>query len=713
MLGFKSRQETDKGGGVPVGKSVLLLLKQTSQPLPVPRFVLLAGLVLALLAAVMNYAVRAHQYTLWQAAPSVTQHNGASLVSTNDAGYFLNQARALKRAETDQTESGKLPEWRSAPLLSVMLARLASDASQTALLKAGHLLLPVTAFATALLIWAAFAALGWPLFGAVAALGGGLSQAYLVRSSVGRIDTDQLNLGLFYGLFALIFMAARQTDNRRALGWVLLAGLAGQLFYWWYPKAELIWMAAAALGWLGLIQGRGWLMTGGMLASFLLLAGADFPTPWRSAYLLDEIVRGSLTYPQTFATITEIKQISLLTALEMMTGSWPGGFFCLAGIGLFALRYPGLAIAAAPLFGFFSLMVFLGNRAVFYSAPAFWFGGAYLLAESGLLLARQAGRFWPLQRIGRIGDQPSFIWLAASCLGLMAALISSPLAYLPRPSFSPQIITALDWAAKDGGVRPGSEPGSELENSASPVLASWWDYGYIAQFFANMPVLHSPGGQLNPTTHYFARALLSPDQKETARLLSLLASSPPAKLREMTASTDFEARLAQQPLRGKKDIYLLLTAQMAGWMGSISQLGNWDPLTGTPVIPPYNDGSAQLFYHWLDCHPGPGSLQLGCGQSVYDLEGGRVNRMPLLAGLVRAEDGFLASQRLYPHPGRLFLQTGSARTGPQSWLLHPQLFNSSFNQLFFLGRDNSGLFKLVYDDYPYARLYLLSREQAL
>ncbi len=115
-----------------MGKSVLLLLKQTSQPLPVPRFVLLAGLVLALLAALMNYAVRAHQYTLWQAAPSVTQHNGASLVSTNDAGYFLNQARALKRAETDQTESGKLPEWRSAPLLSVMLARLASDASQTA-----------------------------------------------------------------------------------------------------------------------------------------------------------------------------------------------------------------------------------------------------------------------------------------------------------------------------------------------------------------------------------------------------------------------------------------------------------------------------------------------------------------------------------------------------------------------------------------------------
>jgi hypothetical protein len=166
-------------------------------------------------------------------------------------------------------------------------------------------------------------------------------------------------------------------------------------------------------------------------------------------------------------------------------------------------------------------------------------------------------------------------------------------------------------------------------------------------------------------------------------------------------------------VRGRKDIYLLLTAQMAGWMSSISQLGNWDPLTGAPVIPPYNDGSAQLFYRWLDCHPGPGSLQLGCGQSVYDLEGGRINRMPLLARLVRAEDGFIAGQHVYPHPGRHILQTGIARTGPQSWLLHPQLFNSSFNQLFFLAQDNSGLFKLVYDDYPYARIYVLSGEQTL
>jgi len=704
MLGWGSTKLRYRGG-VLVGKSVLVWLRQTCQPRPVPRFVLLAGLVLALLAAAVNYAVRAHQTTLWQAAPSITQFNGAALVSTNDAGYYLTTARQLKLQQKDRLEDAKLPSWRDAPLLSVLLARLAEDASQKALLEAGHLLLPLAAFVTALLVWAAFAALGWPLFGAVAALGGGLSQAYLVRSSVGRIDTDQLNLGLFYGVFALIFMAARQTDNRRALGWVLLAGLAGQLFTWWYAKPELIWMAAAALAWLGLMQGRGWLMTAVMLACFLLLAGANLPTPWRSSYLLDEILRGSLTYPHTFATITEIRPISLITALEMMTGSWLAGLFCLAGIGLFALRYPGLAIAAAPLFGFFTLMIFLGNRAVFYSAPAFWFGGTFLLAEALFWLAGNSRRLWPRPK-GRwqgklpfraAAGQTHIIRLGASCLMLGAALLASPLGHLPRTSFSPQIIAALDWAKQARTSRPA-------------VLASWWDYGYIAQFYAEMPVLHTPGSQTRPDTHYIARALLSPDQAETARILNLLANNAPETLQQITARPDVEAKLADQPVHGKKDIYLLLTAQMAGWMGSISQLGNWDPLAGAPVIPPYNDGSAQLFYHWLDCHPGPGSLLLGCGQTVYDLENGRINRMPLLAGLVRAEDGFLAGQRIYSHPGRHILQTGTARTGPQSWLLHPQLFNSSFNQLFFLARDNSGLFKLVYDDYPYARIYLLSGE---
>ena len=52
-------------------------------------------------------------------------------------------------------------------------------------------------FLTAVMIMIAFGAAGFWLEGAIAGAGGALSLAYLGRSSAGRIDTDQLNLGLY------------------------------------------------------------------------------------------------------------------------------------------------------------------------------------------------------------------------------------------------------------------------------------------------------------------------------------------------------------------------------------------------------------------------------------------------------------------------------------------------------------------------------------
>ena len=59
-----------------------------------------------------------------------------------------------------------------------------------------------------------FGAAGYWTEGAIAGLGGGLSAAYLVRSSIGRIDTDQLNLGFMYLMFGLVTFAGRAKSRR-------------------------------------------------------------------------------------------------------------------------------------------------------------------------------------------------------------------------------------------------------------------------------------------------------------------------------------------------------------------------------------------------------------------------------------------------------------------------------------------------------------------
>ena len=64
-----------------------------------------------------------------------------------------------------------------------------------------------------------FGAAGYWAEGAVAAIGGGLSSAYLVRSSIGRIDTDQLNLGFMYLIFGLVIFAGRAKSKATAVGW--------------------------------------------------------------------------------------------------------------------------------------------------------------------------------------------------------------------------------------------------------------------------------------------------------------------------------------------------------------------------------------------------------------------------------------------------------------------------------------------------------------
>ena len=43
-------------------------------------------------------------------------------------------------------------------------------------------------------------------------------------------------------------------------------------------------------------------------------------------------------------------------------------------------------------------------------------------------------------------------------------------------------------------------------------------------------------------------------------------------------------------------------------------------------------------------------------------------------------------------------------------LLHRDLFQSSFNQLFHLGRADNSLFEMIYDDYPHARIFRLQSQ---
>ena len=175
-----------------------------------PTKFVIALIVKHLIAAGMSGYVRHWQYQVWEQNPEIFYlDDGTPLFTTTDAPYFLGLAKAIKEEGSIQafTEMRSYPNalkrdsgeqshsLRDAPLLSVVLSIIAKDTTQKAMLQAGHMLIPVTAFLTALMIVFAFGAAGYWLPGAIAAAGGALSFTYLTRSGAGRIDTDQLNLG--------------------------------------------------------------------------------------------------------------------------------------------------------------------------------------------------------------------------------------------------------------------------------------------------------------------------------------------------------------------------------------------------------------------------------------------------------------------------------------------------------------------------------------
>ena len=79
-----------------------------------------------------------------------------------------------------------------------------------------------------------FIILGFGYEGVVAGLGASLSQSIYVRTSVGRVDTDLLNIGLFYLILGLVLASIKVEGSKKKLALICIAGFFNFLFTWWY-----------------------------------------------------------------------------------------------------------------------------------------------------------------------------------------------------------------------------------------------------------------------------------------------------------------------------------------------------------------------------------------------------------------------------------------------------------------------------------------------
>ena len=673
--------------------------KSWLQPLKPTRWLFVLIVLAGIIAAGMNGYVRYWQYEMWdQNKQHFYLDDGMPLFTTTDAPYFLGLAQAIKRDGNFQSfdemrrypvvkdhyqANSQKPNLRDAPLLSVTLSLMAPDSSPKSLLEAGHSLILITAILTGLMIFSAFGAAGYWLEGSVAAAGGGLSLAYLQRSGAGRIDTDQLNLGFFYLMIGLVIWAARVKSYRASL---VLAALAGAIFWvfdWWYPKPFFGWAFFIGFVWLSVVCRNNKRRIALQSCLFLALSGLIFKgigISGENPYLTNILIYEGFVFPNTFETITELKQVPFAEILTRITGSVWLGIISLVGLGLWAVRHPALAIVFGPAAAFSLLNFAIGNRAIFYSAPMLWFGFAWLF----MVMFR-----WVEQRFHQRLLQLSALPLATT-LALISAWVASPTAYLQAPTFDKKTVTHFQQLE---AVVPASDA----------AIATWWDYGYMSMLINGKPTLHDGGSQTSPTTHFIANNLLRRSQEKAALELKMLGNIGHEGVVAYRQSGETNSYNSSP---GKTSVYLVLTQGMTRWMPSISKVGSFDIKAGKPY---QFDGVKQgykLFYDDLKCTPTDSSQEFICNGDRLNLVSGQLGDKAVLDGMAVSRDGRQTGGRKFPKANTPFVlhsEVGSAAN--RNLLLHRDLYFSVFHQLFHLNRADPKHFELVYDGFPDMRVF--------
>ena len=274
-------------------------------------------------------------------------------------------------------------------------------------------------------------------------------------------------------------------------------------------------------------------------------------------------------------------------------------------------------------------------------------------------------------------------------LAMLVAWANSPTSYIPRPSFA----------------KPVLEGFASLKSSTKPdeaIVATWWDYGYASRFFNDLPTVHDGGTQATPRTHFVATAMLAPNMETSVGTLKYISTDRYLELGRLNTKGELDKAFGRQAWP-PREIFLAVTNQMAGWAGSFQQSA-----TGTLK------GPAHFTAQQLTARRSTTAAELPVQRvsKVAELPGHQdrpatrpPQRQPLLVGWTHTKDGSVLRSRSFDHDADHAIQIVQDGGRLTAYLLHRQLYESTFNKLYVQGLVEHPAISLHYDDYPHIRIY--------
>ncbi|KJU83202.1 oligosaccharyl transferase STT3 subunit [Candidatus Magnetobacterium bavaricum] len=199
------------------------------------RWVFLAAL---LLCCCLSALARYNQYHQWQKTPELYFVDGKPMMTTMDAFLWLRFARQYK---TDSYDNTSIDTMRIYPLgytkpkvilLSYLLAKLSVLFDHIE--ENATLVIPILASLFIIPFFIYFLEIGYPTAAVVGSLVGTFNHIYMIRTAIGRLDTDSLNLFFLFLVSYFILLTFKDNKERNLYLYSAMAGISMFAFHTWY-----------------------------------------------------------------------------------------------------------------------------------------------------------------------------------------------------------------------------------------------------------------------------------------------------------------------------------------------------------------------------------------------------------------------------------------------------------------------------------------------
>ncbi len=758
-----------------------------------------------LVCFLVSVLVRYQQFETWEKTPAAYFVGERPMMTTLDAPYWLRMAREYNEGNYEQKDglrgypdstdtfkemsakelslplkytdttpassssylsSSVTPEirYRDVPLLSYLIAHLSPFFNNNYYL-AGTLLIPVLASLFILPLGMYFFRIGVPVSGLLGGLIGTFAGGYYMRSSIGRIDTDMLNL--FFPVLAglLILLAGKAKTERNVLLYSVGAGLSLFLFQWWYARVAFTlayFMVLVFSLFVKKIRFRA-ILVGAFLFVLCaepatLMSGSGSAEGFLKNYFVFEETASNTviddgttpaTFPNVFKTISEADTVHMdevfRRILSNITLDWVG-FLAFFGLAVFRWR---VLLPLVPMLALGLLSFQSSNRFIMYLAPFIGIGlgwllqlgveGVFLLITKNIDHRDVEDKEVKRKRLKAKGSlwAKIIVWLSMDFYANGRA-----------PKGTKNAKTNQQIAAKEGTK-------NIYHRDIEDTKVDWWNWvrqgtlylgmavffwlisGQTAISFVPGPSIHTGlyatffevkkrvpedaalltwwdygyaiTDETGLSTFHDGSAQFSPKTYFIARGL---ISADPEELYYITQflATEGNRGIAENNTSPEALLEAVRNPQHKPWdpiylFFTADMTGKYGAISKLGSWDIVNGGSKPRGYQNLACNKITNE-EMNCRGAKIDLKAGKINNQVPLKRMIFIRDGQVLREQKFGHAQGYSLQLLVAgQRIVEVQLIDDVVFRSNYNQMYLLGKYDRELFEETYNAFPFSRLF--------